>query len=79
MKKVIIFSLYVIMILIIFTGCNPLFPLDKDNFDIGDTVQVHVGRRCMNPRTFGSVSIVLKTEDVQLVCTVGGQEKQEFG
>ena len=33
----------VILTVIIFSGCKPVFPLDKDQFDLGDTVDIRVG------------------------------------
>ena len=42
MKKLLPILLAIILTVIIFTGCNPLFPIDKDQFDLGDTVKVHV-------------------------------------
>jgi len=44
MKKVVIFILYVIMVTIIFTGCN-LKPLITDQFDLRDTVTIQVDEK----------------------------------
>ena len=37
--------LAIILTVVIFTGCKPLFPLDKDEFDLRDTVIVKVGEK----------------------------------
>ena len=44
--------LAIILTVIIFTGCNPLFPIDKDQFDLGDTVKIHVGEIVYESETF---------------------------
>ena len=44
MKKTITFFVYVIMLVIVFSGCN-LFPLDKDQFDFRDTVSIAIGEK----------------------------------
>ncbi|MEA2078019.1 MAG: hypothetical protein U9O95_08390 [Candidatus Marinimicrobia bacterium] len=43
MKKLLIYLSAIILVATIFTGCNSLFPLDKDQFDIGDTVSIAIG------------------------------------
>jgi hypothetical protein len=44
MKRPILPILLAITLVIgIFSGCKPLIPADKDQFDLGDTVKVHVG------------------------------------
>ena len=44
MKKTLIFILYVFVVAIIFSGCN-LFPINKDQFDLQDTVTIKVGEK----------------------------------
>ncbi|RKY52183.1 MAG: hypothetical protein DRP93_08585 [Candidatus Neomarinimicrobiota bacterium] len=43
MKRFLLYLLAIILTAIIFTGCNSVFPIDKDQFDFGDTIQIHVG------------------------------------
>jgi len=45
MKKLLPTLLAIILTVIIFTGCNPLFPIDKDQFDLRDTVIIKVGEK----------------------------------
>ena len=51
MKKTISFILYVILITIIFSGCN-IRPINTDQFDIGDTVKVHIGEKVYESENF---------------------------
>jgi hypothetical protein len=44
MKKAIIFILYVFVVTLIFSGCN-LIPLNKDQFDLRDTVTIKVNEK----------------------------------
>lgn len=43
MKRLLPYFLAIILTVIIFTGCNPLFPVDKDQFDLEDTVSIAIG------------------------------------
>lgn len=52
MKKILPYFFAITLVLIVFTGCNPLFPLDKDQFDLGDTVQVHIGEKMFESDNF---------------------------
>ena len=52
MKKLLSIFFTIILTVIIFTGCGPLFPLDKDQFDIGDTVKVHIGEKVYESENF---------------------------
>ncbi|MEA3392137.1 MAG: hypothetical protein U9Q91_04070 [Candidatus Marinimicrobia bacterium] len=53
MKRTILPTLLaIILTAIIFTGCNPLFPLDKDQFDIGDTVKIDIGEMVYENENF---------------------------
>ena len=45
MKKLLPILLAIILTVGIFSGCNPLFPIDKDQFDCGDTISIRVGEK----------------------------------
>jgi hypothetical protein len=45
MKRILPYLLAIILTMIIFSGCKPLFPIDKDQFDLRDTVVVKVGEK----------------------------------
>ena len=45
MKRILPTLLAIILVAIVFTGCNPLFPIDKDQFDLRDSVIVKVGEK----------------------------------
>ena len=55
MKRLLFILLAIILTVIIFTGCNPLFPEDKDQFDLGDTVEIKLVRKYMRILTCGFV------------------------
>ena len=69
MKKTIIFILYVIGIMIIFSGCN-LNPLNKDQFDLRDTVTIKVGEKLYENKDLW-VRLDSITKDTR--CPVGWQ------
>ncbi|MBW6458857.1 MAG: hypothetical protein K0B52_06835, partial [FCB group bacterium] len=45
MKKILPFFLALILAVIVFSGCDPLFPVDKDQFDLNDTVRIAIGEK----------------------------------
>jgi hypothetical protein len=45
MKKFFPYLLAIILTVIFVSGCYPIFPLDKDQFDLGDTIQIHIGEK----------------------------------
>ena len=51
-KKTVKILIAIILTVIIFTGCKPLFPVDYDEFDLGDTVKVHVGEKVYECENF---------------------------
>ena len=42
MKKIFPYLLAIILMVIIFSGCKPLFPSEYDQFDFGDTVSIAI-------------------------------------
>jgi hypothetical protein len=79
MKRILPILLAIILTVVIFTGCNSLFPLDKDQFDLGDTVKVHVGEMVYESPEFWGELTVLKTAGVQLASCVFGPVQLKYG
>lgn len=81
MKKLLPTLLAIILTVIIFTGCKPLFPLDKDQFDLRDTVIVKVGEKVYeNENLWIQLDRIISDDRCCLVCDcyLPGGVKGEF-
>ena len=80
MKKAIIFIVYVMFITIIFSGCN-LFPLNQDQYDMGDTVTINV-----NEKLYESPGLWVRLDSItrdnrcpeEYHCIIGGGVEAKF-
>jgi hypothetical protein len=45
MKKLFPYFITIILTVVIFSGCKPFFPIDKDQFDLRDTIIIRVGEK----------------------------------